>query len=83
MYITCTLDGYIKDRNIDLDNYVITDKKPIKINLYKMSIIAVDILNGSDIITLANIVYYFIFLANITSVKCFQFKKIYLNKKYN
>ena len=82
-YITCTLNEYTKDRNINPDNYVTADKKPIKVNLYKTSIIAVNTPNGPNIIIFANTAYCFIFLANITSIKCFQFKKIYLDKKHN
>ena len=83
MHITCILDKYIKNRNIDSDNYVIVDKKSVKVNLYRTFIIAVDTLNGPDIITFANIVYYFTFFVNIVSAKYFQFKKVYLNKKYS
>ena len=83
IYIIYILDGYTKDRNVGFDDYVAAGEKPVKINLYRISIIAVDILNGPDIIIFVNIVYCFIFLANIISAKCFWFKKIYLNKEYN
>ena len=53
-YITCTLNEYTKDRNINPDNYVTADKKPIKVNLYKTSIIAVNTPNGPNIIIFAN-----------------------------
>ena len=82
-YITCILDGYIKDRNIGLGNYIIVDKKSVKVNLYGMSIIAIDILNDLNTIIFVDTAYYFIFLANVISVKYFQLKKIYLDKKHN
>ena len=77
------MDKYTKDRNINPDNYITTNKRPIKINLYKVSIIAVNTPNDPDIITLTNTAYYPIFLTNIISAKHFQFKKIYLDKKYS
>ena len=83
MYITYILNRYIKDRDIGPDNYITTNKKSIKIDLYEISIIAVDTLNDLNIIILADIVYCFIFLINIISAKHFQFKKIYLNKKHS
>ena len=83
MYITYILDGYIKDRDINLDNYIIINKKPVKVDLYKTSIIAIDTPNNPDTIILTNTAYYLIFLANITSAKCFRLKKVYLNKKYS
>ena len=71
MYIICILDEYIKDRDADPGDYVVVDKKSIKVNLYKISIIAVDILNGLDIIIFTNIVYYPTFLANVALAKYF------------
>ena len=83
MHITCTLDKYTKDRDIDPGDYVIADEKPVKVDLYRMFIIIVDTLNGPDTITFTNIVYYFIFFANIASAKHFQFKRVYLNEKHS
>ena len=70
-YITYILDKYIKDRDTDLDNYITTDKKPIKINSYKTSIIAVNTPNNPNIIILTDTTYYSTFLANIISTKHF------------
>ena len=83
MYIICILDGYTKDRDIGPGDYIAADKKPIKIDLYGISIITIDILNGPDTIILINTAYYPTFLANIVSTKYFQFKKIYLNEEHN
>ena len=83
IYIIYTLNEYIKDRDTDLNNYIITGEKPIKINLYGMSIIVVDILNSPDIIIFVDIIYCFIFFANIILAKHFQLKGVYLNKEYN
>ena len=83
IYIICILDGYIKDKNIGLGDYIAAGEKPVKIDLYKISIIAVDILNDPDIIILADTVYCFIFLANIIPAKHFQFKEIYLDEEYS
>ena len=83
IYIICILDGYTKDRDIGPDNYVAADKKSVKVDLYGMSIIIIDTLNGLDIIIFADIIYYSTFLANIISTKYFQFKKVYLDKKHN
>ena len=70
-HITCILDGYTKDRDVGPDNYIAADKKPVKVDLYKISIIIIDILNGPDIIIFINTVYCFTFLANVVSIKCF------------
>ena len=83
IYITYILNEYIKNRNINFDDYITADEKLVKIDLYRMFIIAVDILNGLDIIILVDIAYCFTFLTNITSVKRFQLKKVYLDKKHN
>ena len=83
MYIICTLDGYTKDRDINPGDYITAGEKPIKINLYRTSIIAVNIPNDLDIIIFADTAYCFIFLANIISAKHFQFKEIYLNKEHS
>ena len=83
MYITYILDGYIKDRDINLDDYIIINKKPVKVDLYKTFIIVIDTPNNPDTIILTDTAYYFIFLANIVSAKCFWLKKIYLDKKYS
>ena len=71
MYITYTLDGYIKDRNIGPDDYIVTGEKPVKIDSYRTSIIVVDILNGLDTIIFVDIAYCLIFLVNIVSAKHF------------
>ena len=83
IYIIYILDGYIKNRDVGSGNYVAAGEKLVKVDSYRMSIIAVDILNGLNIIILADIIYCFIFLINIVSAKCFQFKRIYLNKKHS
>ena len=83
IHIICILDKYIKDRDTGPNNYITTDKKSIKINLYRTSIIAIDTLNGPDTITLINTTYYSTFFTNIISTKYFQFKKIYLDKKHS
>ena len=83
MHIIYILNGYIKDRNIDPNNYIIIDEKSVKVDLYKMSIIVVDTLNDLDIIIFVDIVYYPIFLTNITLTKHFQFKGVYLNKEHS
>ena len=83
MYITYILDGYTKDRDTDSGDYITTDKKPVKVDSYRISIIAVNIPNGLNTITFTDITYYFIFLTNITSTKHFQFKKIYLDEKHS
>ena len=83
MYITYTLDGYTKDKNTGPGNYITAGEKPIKVNLYRTSIITINILNGPDTIILTNTVYYSIFFTNIISAKCFQLKKVYLNKKHS
>ena len=71
MYIICTLDEYIKDRNIGFDNYITANKKPVKVDLYGMSIIVIDTPNGLDTIIFADIVYYLTFLTNVILVKYF------------
>ena len=71
IHITYILDEYIKNKNVSPDDYVTADEKSFKIDLYKTSIIAVNTLNGPDIIILIDIVYYFIFFINIVSAKCF------------
>ena len=83
IYIICILDKYIKDRDAGFGDYVAVDEKSVKVDLYRTSIIAVNILNGPDIIIFADTVYCFIFLINIVSTKYFQFKEVYLNEKYN
>ena len=83
IHIIYTLNEYIKDRNVGSDDYIAADEKPVKVNLYGISIIAIDILNGSNIIIFINTVYCFIFLANIILIKYFQFKKVYLDEKHN
>ena len=82
-YITCILNRYTKDRNVDLGDYIVAGEKPVKVNLYKMFIIIVDILNNLDTIILVDIAYCFIFFANVVLVKCFWFKEIYLDKKHS
>ena len=71
IYITCILDEYIKDKDTGPDDYVAVGEKPVKIDLYRTSIIIIDILNDPDTIILADIIYCFIFLANVISVKYF------------
>ena len=71
MHITCILDGYIKDRDTGPDDYIVVGEKSIKVDSYRMSIIVIDILNGSDIIIFMDIAYYLIFLVNVISVKRF------------
>ena len=83
MYIIYILDEYIKDRDVGSGNYIIVGEKPVKVDLYGMSIIIVNILNGLNIIILADTVYCFIFLINIVLAKYFWFKEIYLNEEYN
>ena len=83
MYIIYILNGYIKDRNTGPSDYVAAGEKSIKIDLYGTSIITIDILNGPDTIIFTNTAYYPTFLINVISAKCFQFKKIYLDKKHN
>ena len=83
MHITYTLNEYTKDRNAGPGNYVAAGEKPVKINSYKISIIAVNTPNDPDIIILTNTIYHPTFLANITSTKHFQLKEIYLDKKHS
>ena len=77
------MNGYIKDRDIGPGDYIAAGEKSVKVDLYRISIIAIDILNGLDIIIFADIVYCFIFLVNVVLAKCFRFKRIYLDKEYN
>ena len=83
MYIICTLNEYIKDRDVGPDNYIAAGEKSVKVDLYGMSIIAVDILNGLDIIILVNTAYCFIFFVNIVLTKRFSLKKIYKDEEYS
>ena len=77
------MDKYTKDKDTGPDNYITAGEKLVKIDLYRTFIIAVDILNGLNIIIFVNIIYYLIFLTNIASAKYFWFKKIYLDKKHS
>ena len=70
-HITYILDGYTKDRDVGPGDYIAAGEKSVKIDLYRIFIIVVDILNGPDIIILVDTAYYSIFLANIISIKCF------------
>ena len=83
IYIIYILNRYIKNRDTDPDDYITANKKPIKINLYKTSIITINTPNNLDTITFTDTIYYSTFLINIISAKYFQFKKIYLNKKHS
>ena len=82
-HITCTLDKYTKDRDTGPGNYIIADKKSIKVDSYEIFIIAINTPNDPDTIIFADTAYYSTFLANVTSAKYFQFKKIYLDEKHS
>ena len=71
IYIIYILDEYIKNRNTGPGDYVAVDKKSIKIDSYKTSIITINTPNDLNTITLANTAYCFTFLINITSTKHF------------
>ena len=83
IYITCTLDGYTKDRDADSDNYIAAGEKLIKIDLYKTSIITVNILNGLNIIIFTDTAYCLTFFANVVLIKHFQLKKVYLDEEHS
>ena len=83
MYIICILNGYTKDRNVGPGDYVAAGEKSVKVDLYRISIIVIDTLNGPDIIIFTDIVYCSTFLANIVLTKRFWLKKVYLDEEHS